>query len=143
MDSGSIPRIDKLMDENFHWWKQKVKLVLSYHEIDDTLEETSIPDHDSEYRQAWNRNNKKAMDIIGLSLSDAHFHQVEGAQPAHEMWRIILNIFERHTFLKKITARRKFYTVTMLNSETILRFTNRVRQLATTIESMGVEIDES
>ncbi len=58
------------------------------------------------------------------------------------MWHCILNIFERHTLLNKLEARRKFYTATMLADERILACTNRIRQLVSTLKSMDVEIDD-
>ncbi len=54
----------------------------------------------------------------------------------------VLNIFERHTLLNKLVARRKFYTATMLADERILACTNRIRQRASAEKSMGVEIDD-
>ncbi len=54
----------------------------------------------------------------------------------------ILSIFERHTLLNKLAARRKFYTTTMLGDERILSCTNRIRQFSSTEKSMGVEIEE-
>lgn len=57
------------------------------------------------------------MEIIVISLSDAHLNHVEGVKTACEMWRSILDIFERHTLLNKLTARMKFYTATMIEDE--------------------------
>lgn len=82
------------------------------------------------------------MEIIRIYLSDMHLNQVEHVQSAHEMWKTILDIFERHKLLNKLTARRKFYTATMLDTEKILTFTNRVRHLAATLESIGVNLEE-
>ena len=58
------------------------------------------------------------------------------------MWSAIVNVFERHTLLNKLSTRRRFYTVTMSNDEKVLTNPNRVKQLAATLKSMGVEIDD-
>ncbi len=58
------------------------------------------------------------------------------------MWTSVLNLFERHTLLNKLAARRNFYTATMHENEQIITYVNRVRQLAFTLKSMGVEIDD-
>ncbi len=58
------------------------------------------------------------------------------------MWTSILNLFERHTLLNKLAARRNFYTATMHENEQIITYVNRVRQLASTLKSIGVEIDD-
>ena len=63
-------------------------------------------------------------------------------ETAIEMWETILNVFERHTLLNKLSARRHFYTVAMQSNEKVLAYINRVKQLATRLKSMKVDIDD-
>ena len=65
------------------------------------------------------------------------------AKTAKEMWTSIRNVFQRHTLLNKLSARRSFYTAIMSENESVLHFANRIRQLAATLKSMSVSIDES
>ncbi len=59
------------------------------------------------------------------------------------MWIAIQNVFERHTLLNKLAARRKFYTASMNETETVLQFFNRISHLSMTLKSMSVRIDEA
>ena len=59
------------------------------------------------------------------------------------MWTAIKNIFERLTLLNKLYARNVFYTATMGSQETVLQFSNRIRQLCAKLKSMNVEISDS
>jgi len=59
------------------------------------------------------------------------------------MWLTIKNIFERHTLLNKLAARRKFYTATKSEQESVLEFSNRIRHMAATLKSMDVIIEDS
>ncbi len=54
----------------------------------------------------------------------------------------ILNLFERHTLLNKLTTRRNFYTATMHENEQIITYVNRVRSSPPPSSQMGVEIDD-
>ncbi len=45
---------------------------------------------------------------------------------------------ECHTLLKKLSARRKFYTAIMKSDEKVLQFAHRIQQLASTLKSMRV-----
>ena len=63
-------------------------------------------------------------------------------ESAMDMWETILNVFERHTLLNKLAARRHFYTVIMQNNEKVLAYINRVKQLAARLKSMKVDIDD-
>lgn len=45
MDStGSIFKIEKLSDLNFHVWKQRVELVLAFRELDSHISNERVPD---------------------------------------------------------------------------------------------------
>eukprot|EP00171_Calliarthron_tuberculosum_P003752 IDg3752t1 len=49
----------------------------------------------------------------------------------------------KNTLLNKLAARRNFYTATIAPDESISTFSSRVRQLAATLRSMGVILEES
>lgn len=83
------------------------------------------------------------MAIIGLSLSDTHLAHVSGMQTARQMWKAILDIFERHTLLNKLSARRTFYTASIKEDESVVSFITRVRYMASTLKSMSVTIDDA
>jgi len=138
---GGSPRIEKLSDDNFHAWKQKIVLLLSLRDLDHYIEDDP-PRDDSTDILTWTRGDRKARAVIGLSLSDEHLGHVRDVETAKEMWTAIMNVFERHTLLNKLAARRRFYTVTMLAGEKVLTYLNRVTQLASTLKSMSVDVDD-
>ena len=142
MDTNSGIRIDKLRDDNFHTWKTRIQLVLSLKEVDGYISDDP-PDRESDSYSEWNKGDLKAKALIGLTLSDAHLEQVQHAGSAKEMWTLICDIFEKHTLLNKLAARRRFYTAKMHENEKLLAFAARVRQLAATLKSMSVTIEDS
>ena len=139
-DIGSSTKIEKLNDNNFHAWKQKIVLILALKDLDDLIEKDAPTDKDELAK--WTKNDRKARAVIGLSLCDMHLEHVRDVSTAKEMWKSITDVFERHTLLNKLSARRKFYTITMEKGETVLTYLNRVKQLAATLKSMGVTIDD-
>ncbi len=140
MDFSSI-KVDKLNSSISHTWKQKIQPVLSLQELDDCNKDDPPMDDAEAYRE-WCKCDRKAMAIIGLYLSDEHLEHVRDVSTAIEMWQCIANIFERHALINKHAARRRFYTATMREDDNILAFTNRIRQLSSTLRSMGVDIDD-
>ena len=137
---SSATKIEKLNDSNFHFWKQKIVLLLALKDLDDLIEKDAPTEKGKD--EDWDKKDRKARAIIGLSLSDEHLEHVRDVKTAKEMWKAITDVFERHTLLNKLSARRKFYTVTMENGEKVLTYLNRVRQLAATLKSMDVDIDD-
>ena len=135
--------MEKLTDSNFYVWKQKIQLLLSLKDVDQQITDDAPSDPSTEEsRRKWLRDDNRAKALIGLSLSDEHLEHVRDAKTAKDMWQAILNVFERHTLLNRLAARRQFYTVTMQNDEKVLTYINRVNQLAARLKSMNVDIDD-
>ena len=135
-------KVVKLNDDNFYVWKQRIELVLAYRELDDLITDDPPPASDDGFK-AWKKSDARARAVIGLSLSDEHLEHVREVKTAKEMWNCILNVFERHSLLNKLAARRNFYTVTMKEGEKMLTYINRVRQLATALRSMNAQVDDA
>ena len=133
-------KIEKLNDTNFHAWKRKIQLVLALRDLDQYIDEDR-PD-DETRQSSWDKGDRKAQAIIGLSLSDEHLEHVADVSTAKEMWQTIMDVFQRHTLLNKLAARRNFYTATMKGGEKALTFINRVQHLASILKSMGVDVDD-
>lgn len=138
--SMSSIRIEKLGKDNYYAWKLRVRHVLALNSMKTIIHEDS-PQEESELI-VWKRKDEKAQAIIGLSLSDELLENVREIESAKEMWTAIQDIFEKHTLVNKLSARRKFYTAEKQESESMLQFSNRIRQLASTLKSMQVYIPE-
>lgn len=141
MDSdSSSTKIDKLKADNYHAWKQKIKHLLALKDLSEFLEDDPPV---GDLLAAWKKKDMKAQAVVGLTLPDELLENVREVKTAKEMWQSICDVFERHTLLNKLSARRKFYTATKQEEESVLQFSNRIRQLAATLKSMSVTVDES
>ena len=122
--------------------KHKIQLLLALRDVDQYVFDDIPENATSDERRKWIRGDAKAKAVIGLTLSDDYLQHVLGYSSAKETWEAILNVFERHNLLNKRAARRDFYTVSMLPSEKVLVFINRVKKIAARLQSMSVEIDD-
>lgn len=85
--SGGL-KIEKLLESNFHIWKQKIDLGLAFRELSDHLEDRP-PLSNADDARTWQKDDAKARAVIGLSLSDEHLEHVRGVKSASEMWKSI------------------------------------------------------
>ena len=138
---GSIT-IEKLRDNNYHTWKARIQFILSLHDLDDVLESTP-PDAKSFGHAAWQKRDKKAKAMIALSLSDGHLEQVQHATTAKEIWKLISDIYKKHTLLNKLAARRAFYAAKMGDNEKVRTYAARIRQFLSTLKSMKVDVKDN
>lgn len=137
----SFDRIGKLTYNNYYAWKQKISLLLALKDLNDHL--SSSKPEDAALVPVWEKKDKLVQALIGLNLSDEILESVRHVDTAVDMWNTIKNIFERHTLLNKLSARRKFYTAIKSERESVLEFSNRIQHMSSTLKSMNVEIDDS
>lgn len=57
------------------------------------------------------------------------------------MWNALKNVFERHTLVFKLVARKKFYSINVENEEQMLSYIRHVNLLAYALKLMEVTID--
>ena len=100
-------------------------------------------EHDVEISLTWKKRARKAQALTGLSLSDQILESTREVTSCHEVWKIICEIFERHTILNKLSARCKFYIALKHENESVLSLSNRIPHNASTLKSMSVDIPES
>ena len=141
MESKGNFKIDKLVDSNFHVWKQKVELVLGDREVTEHILDSAAPEDPSALAQ-WKKDDAKAKAVIGLTLSNDLLEHVRGIETAYEMWEAITNLFQRRTLLNSLSARRRFYSVKMNDGEKALAYISRVRQLAADLKAMDVKVED-
>lgn len=75
-------------------------------------------------------------------MTDEYLEQAHNANYAKDMWKKTKNVFEHHTILHRLTARRQFYRVSMNDGEEVLSYHHFVKQLIATLKSMNVVIDD-
>ncbi len=98
------------------------------------------PVNADDYRD-WKKTDRKAKKIIGFSLSARHLKHVSRVATAKEMWQSTLDLFER-TLLNKLAARRNFCAANTREDKRIIQFVSSLRKHASTLKSMGLEIDD-
>lgn len=126
---SGLMRIDKLRDNKFHNWKQKVILILSFRQLR-TFVILKPPPIVPVAFDVWKMKDQTSMTLIGLSLSNTHLDQDEGTNSAQEIWHCILHIVDNNTLLHKLCARQNFENITMAARKSVLHYTNRVQHIA-------------
>lgn len=116
MDSNSSIRIEKLHNDNFHTWKTRIQLFLALKEAHFYLF-YDLPASNSPSYSERRKGDLKAKAIICLTLSEEHLEQVQHASSTGNMRNLISDIYEKHTLLNKLAARRRFFTAKMLENE--------------------------
>lgn len=111
MDSSGTGglKIEKLCASNHRVWKPRIEPVLAYQNLDDHIvNDTCLLYHDTK-QSVRLKAGTKAKAVTDLILFDKHLEHVRDCQTAHDMWNVISDLFQRHTLLNRLAARRKFF----------------------------------
>jgi len=119
-----------------------VQFILTFRELGDHIDKNIQAPTNADSLSAWRKEDGKARAIIGLSLSDEHLEHVRDCDTAMAMWMAIEDLFQRRTLLNRLAARRRFYSVKMMESEKAIAYISRVRQLAADLKSMDAIVTD-
>ena len=76
----SVMGIEKLKEDNFHVWKLRIRVVLGIKGLNAHIEEEKVESDPKPKTTTWTIKDKKAMAIIGLSVSSDRLEQVQHAK---------------------------------------------------------------
>lgn len=119
-------KTEKISDQNYYTWKQKIMLVFALRDLDYWVEDDPDEQMEDSKRKKWKREDRKARSLIRLSLSVGNLEHVRDSESTKTLWNAIKNLFKLHSLLNKHAARRKFYTVSMEIGEKMLAYINCV-----------------
>ena len=134
-------KVDKLKDDKFHSWKHKIELLLAFRDLDYIIEDDILESNDPNLN-AWRHKDKKAKASIGLTLSDSILVNLCERKSAKDLWKTLRDVFEKQFALNKLSVRRRFFSAQIHKSDSFLEFANCITQLAATLKSMKVHIND-
>jgi hypothetical protein len=87
MESTGGCKIDNRNDNNYRTWKQKIELLVAFHDLDEVVFEDPPADMEinSEAATLFEEKNAKATVVIGLTLSWTSEIAAECARKTQEM----------------------------------------------------------
>ena len=138
--------IDKFDGTNFHLWKFKMQMVLedkdlwgivSGEEVEPTGEGATEAS-----AQKFRKRARKALATICLSISDSQLSLVRSANTAGEAWSKLENHYEVKSLANKLFLRKRYFTATMSENDTMMEHTNKMRSLAEQMASVGAQVSE-
>ena len=137
-------KTEQLNESNYHAWKIRIQHVFALKGLKKYILNDPPQRSDTNFIEveSWEEKDAKAQTVIGLTLPDKLLENVRDVNSAKEMWTAIRNVFEPHTLLNKLSGRHKYYTAVMDENESVLKFANRLRQLAASLKAMNVEIPQ-
>ena len=137
-------KMKKFDGNDYHNWKFKMRMFLinkDYWEIvngTDTIEKHTT----DAAKRDFGRRSQKALAAICLSLADNQLIHVRASTSAKDAWEKLQSHYERNSLSQKLFYRRRFFTETMRDEESMLDHINKMRTMSEKLEAIGAAVNE-
>ena len=137
-------KVEKLTADNYYTWKFNMKMLLMGRDLWEIVEGTEILPQEAGQatRQKFRKRENQALSMICLAVSTPLQIYVRPAKSPREAWKSLSDHFEEKTLSKKISFRRKLYSVRMDSSTNMVDHVNFVRTIAEHLECLDDPVVE-
>ena len=139
-------QIDKFDGSNFHLWKFKMQMALEDKDLWDIVSGGEVEPTGEGTTEAsvqkFRKRARKALATICLSLSDSQLSLVRSANTAKDAWSKLENHYEVKSLANKLFLRKKYFTASMSEGDTMMEHINKMRSLAEQMASVGAQVSE-
>lgn len=126
--------VEKLNDKNYSTWKYEMKLVL----IDrDLFEYVSNKKPEKDVPANWDKNDKKAMAAIGLSVEKTQQQHIRKCATAYDAWNALKEFHQRNSLSVKLRLLRNLWNVKLPEGGNMSEHLHEIGGLIDELEDAG------
>jgi histone deacetylase 1/2 len=138
---------EKLIEKNFHLWRQQVEPYINAHDLDEFLKPSAIPPRflNNDDRAAailnpafrkWRQRDQMLLSWLQSTLTSDILARFLGANHTYELWGKIVSYFQKQLRAKARQLRVELRATTLENS-TVQEYLLRIRLLIDNLASIG------
>ena len=86
-------------------------------------------------QEEWYKKRRRALATICLSLVDNQLSLVRSSQNAQEAWNRLENHYQVKSLANKLFLRKRYFSMTMDESDNMMQHTNKMNALAEQLDS--------
>jgi Reverse transcriptase (RNA-dependent DNA polymerase)/gag-polypeptide of LTR copia-type/Integrase core domain/GAG-pre-integrase domain len=149
---SALYNIEKLNNDNFTAWKYRLSMILMdrglYEYIDGSATTPPMPATDASVAEKtaysdYKKKDNAAKAQIGLLVSDTEIIHIEQAETALQAWRKICGVYEAKGLASKVFLRRRLFNMKKLDSDSMQKHVNGVKELVNRLTAIGDVIPDS
>ena len=136
-------KIEHLNHENYKSWSFQVKLLLERDEVSDVIEKEKPTEWASEAElAAWNKMERKAYQIIGLTVSKSQFVYINKFTNGSDAWNALKDQHRRNTLGVKIRLMRKLFHLKLKHGGSMREHLDEISCLIDELHDIGEKFNE-
>jgi hypothetical protein len=138
----SLKVMEKFDGSNFHFWKFKMRMMLSKHGLWKFVDGSATIPNDEDQITDYNEKAIRAFALLCEHLTDAQLAHIQYCENVKSAWETLCNVHEAKTIRNKLFLRRRFFTIKMQEGEELLVPINMVKALVDQLRSIEVKIED-
>jgi hypothetical protein len=138
----SLKVMEKFDGSNFHFWKFKMRMMLSRHGFWKFVDGSATLPSEEVARADYNEKEMKAFALLCEHLTNAQLAHIQYSDNLKSAWEAICGVHEANTISNKLFLRRRFFTIKMQERDDMLVHINTVKALADQLHSIEVKITD-
>lgn len=132
--------IEKLKgSENFHTWKFAIKNYLEMSDLENCVEEAST---DGTAAEGDVKKQKKAKNVLSLSVDCSIFVHIQSATTALEIWKTLHRLYDDKGLSRKIGLLRSLISIRLEDSSSMQDYVDQVMSNANKLVGVGFDISD-
>jgi hypothetical protein len=140
--SGSFEMsIRKFDGMNFNFWKEQMQDYLIVRVYIDPIEHDTAPVTYNK-PEVWTKLDWVARPTIRMHLSESVYYTVQSCTTAKELWKTLLDTYEKKVTATKIYLIRRLYNLRMKESDSITAHLNEYEGVISQLSAQGMTIDD-
>lgn len=137
-DTNSVFKIEKLNDENYTSWSFKMKMFLGKEGVWEAVD-GDVPAVKTE---AFKNKERKALQIIVLSLENNQLVHVRQCETGRDAWQALKEVYCQGTLLNIIRIRRKANLTFMEEGGSMREHINKMSELFDQLNEINAKVDD-
>lgn len=134
---NKVPQLKSV--ENYRAWARKAENLLDYLNLWEAVEPTKEDDVKS---ASFARKDRKAKNIISLTIDDDILDRIDGTESARQMWTELRKLYSGADFYHRHNAFQELIQTTLDDSLSVYEHTGLVRKLGKLLKQLDQTIPD-
>jgi transposase InsO family protein len=144
MPSIGSNKVEKLTDDNWFTWREKIESLLHCYELFGHIDGTDPrPVNDADEQRLWDREDYIARTLILINLQGDQITHMSRSKNVHDAWNNLKTVHETRSQSSALLAKRTFYSMRAEDDGLITDHVTEMTKQRNELGNMGCEISEA
>jgi len=142
--------VRKLDETNYFDWAFEIEMLLCSKDLfdhclfskEEKFQKEIIDEFESAEVKKWNSDDKKAIAMIGINVSQKYFSTIKNCSSCKEVWISLKKHFSETSNSQILLLKHQFHTSMMQPNESLTKYLEKIIEIDDKLKNLGVVSSE-